>query len=215
MVADSLPSLRGVPLWRFHTTALRERRHDLARTLIDAAADGGPLRPRLHEIARAVAFACLGPPPWVMQARPYVRVHPPRKKDAVTPFHVDAWALHPRQQVTIWIPLVEVLGPEGLWLADDDVARPWFDGSRALQEAQAPLRSVARSVAMVVGELLVFGPWTAHGGVLHDNDRTRVSLDVRVAPAGHGPAPGMGWAGRPLDDGPRATLCPVGRSQHR
>src|SRR5699024_433565 len=112
------PRLFGVDAERFHTLA-RPRR-ELQRALTALLAEPAVCA-FIDDLARALV-AHLG---WggavVIQDAPYTRAVPPRDAHACQPFHVDAYVGHPRSQVGLWFPLVDVSGPEGLFLVDDDV----------------------------------------------------------------------------------------------
>ncbi len=144
-------------------------------------------------IALDVGRAAFGDVALVTQRSPYVRVHPPRRPDLAVPFHSDAWAGNPSPQRTIWVPLVEIHGPEGLWIAPADGP---VDPAARLDTLAERWGPVARPVTLHRGEALVFGADVGHAAIAHEVNVTRFSVDWRVAPAdAKGRAP---WRGRRL-----------------
>lgn len=133
--------------------------------------------------ARGADEGFSGHEPLARQAAPCVRVNPPRRPDLAVPFHTDGWAGNPRPQLAIWIPLVDVAGDEGLWFVDDVDARPFRCSGTRLGTLQPAMRARARPIAVVRDDAIVFGADVGHGSVVHDIERTRVSIDLRVAPA--------------------------------
>lgn len=187
----------GRDVERFHT--LGRPREELTRSIEGAVRS---LRDRVDGVcAHVAALESLGATnELVVQRDPYARVLMPG--DRAMPFHIDRYTQqHAPSQRALWFPLVDVEGPEGLWLVDDDVMRDAL-ARGPLGDQQALLRAQARCVPMRVGEVLVFGAETGHGSVTHTLDKTRASFDLRVCLAHEAPLGRLGWRSRPLASAP-------------
>lgn len=181
--------LFGHDVDRFHK--LGRPRAELLRAVEEAVA-GESVRARVDNIALALV-----PGSEVIQRRAYARVLGPG--DRAMPFHIDRYTQQEApSQRALWFPLVDIEGPEGLWLVDDDVMQTAL-ARGPLSDQQALLRAHARPVPMRIGEALLFGAHTGHGSVTHQLDRTRVSFDLRVARAQDAPRGRLGWRSRPLN----------------
>ncbi|MDP2340737.1 MAG: hypothetical protein Q8O67_07260 [Deltaproteobacteria bacterium] len=200
-VALSIP----VPLERFHERGHTARMVRLLGDKLALACTRDPIVSLLDELSAEIGAAAFGDVELVRQLEPCVRVNPPRCPALAVPFHTDAWAGNPRQQRAIWIPLVDIQADEGLWIADDDAGRCFasgVDGQTArLHAVHDQVRAASQPVRMSVGEAIVFDADVAHGSVPHEVDRTRWSVDVRVAPASAVRL--TGWRARALS--PMAT----------
>jgi hypothetical protein len=185
---------------RFHT--LGRPREELVRRIEDAVR---AVRDRVDAVCAHVAAiegidrqraVAEGEGEVVVQRDVYVRVLMPG--DRGMPFHIDRYTgQHAPSQRALWFPLVDIEGPEGLWMVDDDVTRAaWQRGP--LSDQQAELRAQARCVPMKRGEVLLFGADTGHGSVTHALDKTRASLDLRICLAREAPRGPLGWRSRPL-----------------
>ena len=119
---------------------------------------------------------------WV-QHPPKLRFRPPGSLGAE--FHTDAWARNPADQLIIWVPLVDVVGEEGLWLTPPSATGVLE--TCAFAEAQRQLRQAAKPLPMSVGEVLLMDATTGHGAPRHSTSRTRVSVDIRISLSPPGP----------------------------
>ena len=172
-----------------------------------ALRDDASLQPVFDALAVDVAAACgdFGDVALVRQAAPCVRVNPPAREDLVVPFHTDGWAGNPQRQWAIWIPVVDVVDEEGLWITDDATAAAFLDPAARLPALQATMRAAARPVRLRRGEAIVFDANVGHGSIAHRVDRTRFSVDLRVAPANS--VRRSGWRPRPVPTTPFAVVA--------
>lgn len=178
---------------RFHT--LGRTREELVRRIEAVIAD---VRERVDAVCAYVAALEGVTGELVVQRNAYARVLMPG--DRAMPFHIDRYTQQAApSQRALWFPLVDIEGPEGLWLVDDDVMRDAL-ARGPLGDQQATLRAHARCVPMKMGEVLVFGAETGHGSVAHTLDKTRASFDLRVCLAGEQPRGRLGWRSRSLGE---------------
>jgi hypothetical protein len=185
-----------VPLERVHERGLSSRMLRVLGDRLALACARAPIAVHLDALCLEVGRAAFGDDvDLVRQLAPCLRVNPPRCPELCVPFHTDAWAGNPREQRAIWIPLIDIEADEGLWIADDDVSRSCAAPAR-LAVVQGVMRASATPVTLRVGEAIIFGADVGHGSVPHEVDRTRWSIDVRVAPASAMVA--TGWKARAL-----------------
>lgn len=181
----------GRDVERFHT--LGRPREQLVRHIEAAVAD---MRDRVDAVCAHVAALEQVTGDLVVQRDAYARVLMPG--DRAMPFHIDRYTQQPApSQRALWFPLVDVAGPEGLWLVDDDVMRDAL-ARGPLSDQQGELQARARCVPMRMGEVLVFGADTGHGSVTHHLDKTRASFDLRVCHASEAPRGRLGWRSRAI-----------------
>jgi hypothetical protein len=181
----------GRDVERFHT--LGRPREELVRKIEAVVAD---LRDRVDAVCAHVASLEDVRGDLVVQRDAYGRVLMPG--DRAMPFHIDRYTqVRAPSQRALWFPLVDIEGPEGLWLVDDDVMREAL-ARGPLSDQQAHLRAHAVCVPIRIGEVLLFGAETGHGSVTHHLDKTRASFDLRVCLAREAPRGRLGWRSRPL-----------------
>ncbi|MCA9705561.1 MAG: hypothetical protein KDK70_06930 [Myxococcales bacterium] len=132
---------------------------------------------RLHAVVRALPWREPLPPTARVQHPPRLRFRPPGSRGAE--LHYDAWANNPADQLIVWVPLVDTRGAESLWLVPGPQTRALDELPFA--EAQQRLWRVASPLPLSVGQVLIMDAFTGHGAPLHHEDRTRVSVDIRVS----------------------------------
>ena len=126
-----------------------------------------PLDHKLREIYHSMVLQVIAPAfggRISYTTRPTFRVHLPGTPP-ISAWHRDADITGRIDYVNAWVPLVNVVDENTLWIEDD-----YGSGNH-------------RPVIVAYGEVLIFdGGLLSHGSVLNDSERARVSLDLRFAP---------------------------------
>ncbi len=137
----------------------------------------------LHAVLRALPWCRPLPPGATVQHPPRLRFRPPGSLGAE--FHTDVWANNPADQLIAWVPLVDTLGEESLWLVPPAETRALDEES--FEQAQRRMKAVASPLPLSVGEVLLMDASTGHGAPRHEVGRTRVSVDIRLSLSTPGP----------------------------
>ena len=166
-----------------------ERLHDavgaaeapaLAQHLTQASMRAAPRR-SLHALVREAIPEL----PWervAIQATAHFRILGPGDRVSPVPLHTDFAIGHPLDEHNLWIALTAARGNAALHLAPFAVSvesdRERRFAGRLLIDPATP----TEAIPVERGELLLFTPLHVHGARVVDQDVTRVSLDVRIAP---------------------------------
>ncbi len=143
-------------------------------------------RSRAH---RAVLFALLAEAlpelerrAIVVQATSHFRVLVPGDERSAVPPHTDHGIGHPLDERNVWIALTDAVGPAALHLLSR-ARSSHHEATRAASGWVLPdvTRDDLEPIDARVGDVLLFTPVHVHGA-RPPLERTRVSIDVRIAP---------------------------------
>jgi hypothetical protein len=172
--------VRVTELERLHEVVDAELAPGLSRRLTDASTRRAP-REALHAIVREAVPSL----PWeavAIQAIVHFRILVPGDVVSPVPLHTDFGIGHSLDERNLWIALTPARGTAALHvarleasMASDRVRRA---GGRFLIDPSTP----TRAEEVEAGDVLLFTPLHVHGARVVDGDRTRVSVDVRIAP---------------------------------
>lgn len=153
---------------------------DLARHLCEAS--------RARDVQRVVHRAvvnALPELPWdglAIQAITHVRVLVPGDAISPVPLHTDHGIGHPLHERNLWIPLTPARTSGALHVLPLAASIPL---ERARERSGAVVvddRERATPCEMEPGEMLLMTPVHVHGARVVREPRTRVSIDIRIAP---------------------------------
>jgi hypothetical protein len=172
--------VRTTALDRLHEVIDAERAPQLSRHLTDASTRRAP-RQALHALVRE-ALPSLAWEVVAIQAIVHFRLLVPGDAVSPVPLHTDFGIGHSLDERNLWIALTPARGTAALHLArleasmaSDRVRR---EGGRFLIDPSTPTRAEEAEA----GDVLLFTPLHVHGARVVDGERTRVSVDVRIAP---------------------------------
>ena len=123
-----------------------------------------------------------------------VRIMLPNRPQGVFPFHTGLLYGHGRASRSLWLPLTEVSGPENRSASMQII--PLQRSRELLREACRSHLSISdmselfgresQPVQAGPGRVCLFGQENIHGNYVNETNRTRVSIDFRVAEARYG-----------------------------
>lgn len=117
-----------------------------------------PVQIAYRALVRVIAKVLYGPVPYLYQAEPNLRIHPP--DGVAVPWHSDTDFGHLPEEWNIWVPLTAT---------SDDTQRLWVDPDGTPQPVHVPLTKA-----------YVFPGRMRHGNMVNTTEVARVSFDFRL-----------------------------------
>lgn len=165
---------------RLHEVVDADMAPRLSRHLTDASTRRAP-REALHAIVRQAVPSL----PWeavAIQAIVHFRILVPGDAVSPVPLHTDFGIGHSLDERNMWIALTPARGSAALHLARLEASmasdRRRREGGRFLIDPS----TATQTEEVETGDVLLFTPLHVHGAQVVVGDRTRVSVDVRIAP---------------------------------
>jgi len=123
----------------------------------------------------------------LVQKYPQIQVHVGFRDLTRTFPHFEMMAGHSPFTYNIWVPFHDIIDNSGIFIIDDQLSVKLCD-----EEIQKKIKNRRRLLSdylffpkLKFGEALIFNPFVYHGSILHESNKSRISVDLRLQRFSH------------------------------